>query len=637
MGVEILFNKFPISQLINVLYVKTNIFPNRTINSLSIPNRNGEIFQNVNFGSREIEVGFTVIKDWFPTFDGTQMFDSEFQQYVRSIGFYLATDAPAELIISNEVSKKYYAIVSSVDLERTLQVGQGTIVFHCSDPFAYSTEEKVFEAVNNQLTIKNTGTIISYPTFETTFTRDATNLSIVSNQGIVQIGNPDSSGKQNEAINPDILVDTCSSVSDWYAGSPTMLAVGQTPNHYHIDSNLGLMSQDGCLVLNAEPTVEEIEEGTVHGYTGGFFLKNLDEPLDYWKTKMWYKFSSRQNINTESEAANQMGIIVLTCYDSNNKILAQYVMHDSTENYEYNVPSEYIGTTLGWQGTAQLKKPTNKRYTAQVADEEELPKGANVIYRTEVPEYKLTVKTTTAPIKQKASDSAKTIMTVPKGTVLIEKRSVGSTKYFEVYLNDAKTSIGYIKNSYVTQEENGTLKTVTYELPSYPDSGCRWDDFWGSIAIEKKPYTKSGKGNVWVFTLLKQKWGVSHVIEKQVKTFNDSTGTKFTDNGKLAKIGIYMGTKENAPIVKSLGVHELRVTKYDTESASKVELIANAGDTITVDCNAGEVLKNGEPFMEHVNVGSDFFGVPAMTASSIHIVTDDKNATTEAKLTERYI
>ena len=636
MAVEILFNKFLISQLINVKYVKTNIFPNRTVNSLAVPNRNGEIFQNVNFGSREIEVGFTIIQEYRPTFDGSQVFDSRFQQYVRSIGFYLATDEPAELIISNEPTKMYYAVVSSVDLDRTLQVGEGTIIFHCSDPFAYSVDEKTFEVVNGQTTIKNLGTVVSYPTFDVTFSKPATNLSVVSNQGIVQIGNPDSSGKQDQATNPDIMVDTCSSVSGWYAGSSTMLSVGQSPSKYHIDSNLGLMAQNGFLVLNAEPTVEDFEEGTIHGYTGGFFLKNMPEALDYWKTKMWFKFSSRQNANTESQAADQMGIIALTCYDTNNKILAQFLLYDSNENYEYNVPAEYIGTTLGWQGTAQLKKPTMKTYTAQVASEEELPKGANVLYEAEIKQYKLTVKTSTAPIKQSASDSAKTIMTVPKGTILIEKRSVGTTKYFEVYLNEAKTATGYIKNNYVTQEETDPIKTITYELPSYPSSGCRWDDFWGSIAIEKKPY-KNGKGNTWVFTLLKQKWGLSHVIEKQVKTYYDPTGTKFTDNGKLAKIGIYMGTKEKQPMVKAMGVHQISVTKYDTEKEDGVELIANAGDTITVDCNNGEVLKNGEPFMEHVNVGSDFFGIPPMTASSIHIVTDDENATTEAKLTERFI
>ena len=637
MAIEILFNKFLLTQLINVKELKRFPYPSRNISTLAIPNRNGEIFQSAIFGSGNIEVTFNLIKEYRPTFDGSAVYDSEFMNYIRSLAFYLSTDEPAQLIISDEPNKFYYAICESVDLERTMRYGEGTIVFRCVDPFAYSLEEKIFEAVDGSVKIQNFGTVVAYPIFETTLKESITNLSVVSSQGVVQIGNPDKSNQQSQATNPDILVDTCSTVSDWYAGNSTMLSVGQTPNHYHIDSNLGLMSQDGCLVLNAEPTVEEIEEGTIHGYTGGFFLKNLDEPLDYWKTKMWYKFSSRQNINTESEAADQMGIIVLTCYDTNNKILSQFVMHDSNENYEYNVPSEYIGTTLGWQGTAQLKKPTNKRYTAQVAEEEELPKGANVIYRTEVTEYKLTVKTSTAPIKASASDSAKTIMTVPRGAILIEKRSVGSTKYFEVYLNEAKTTTGYIKNSYVTQEENGTIKTVTYELPSYPDSGCRWDDFWGSIAIEKKPYTKTGTGNVWVFTLLKQKWGLSQVIEKQVKTFNDPTGTKFTDNGKLAKIGIYMGTKENAPIIKSLGVHELRVTKYDQTKTSGVELIGNAGDTITIDCNSGEVLKNGEPFMEHVNVGSDFFGVPPMTESSVHIVTDDPNAETIAKLTERYI
>ena len=291
MAIEMKFNDFLITQLINITEVKKSPYPDRTINSISIPNRNGEIFQNATFGTRTIEVSYNVIKEYRPTFDGTQVYDSEFNNYIRSLVFYLTTDEPAKLIFSDEPNKFFYAICESIDLDRTMQLGEGTIRFRCSDPFAYALDEKTFEVVDKKAAVMNYGTATSYPIFTTTFTQDATTLTIISNQGIVQIGDSNNAGNQEKANNKDILLDTCDSVTGWVNGSETILAIGGTAGAYHIDNNLGLTTITGNLMLNQAPTVEAVEEGKTIGYTGGFFIKNLPESAKYWKVKEHFNYS----------------------------------------------------------------------------------------------------------------------------------------------------------------------------------------------------------------------------------------------------------------------------------------------------------------------------------------------------------
>ena len=644
MAIEMKFNNFLITQLINIVEVIRNPFPKRTINNLSIPSRNGEIFQNAYFGSGEIEIKYNIVKEYRPTFDGTQIYDSQFNNYVRSLAFYLNTDEPAPLILSDEPNKFYYAICESIDIERTMQYGEGSMKFICADPFAYALEEKVFDVENKNVSIENYGTALSYPTFETTFTKNATNLTIVSTQGIVQIGDVESAGKENKAVNTTLLLDTCDTVSSWIAGSQTMLSLTATRNKFFVDPEVGLMTTNGNLMLNVDPTVDEenIDENGEIGYTGGYFIKNLSEPANYWRVKEHFNFSSRKSLNDNSLVPEQMGCIAIIGYDVNNAVLFDFIMHDNTETYEYNVPSLYLGaSTLVWQGKAtKMAKGTTKRYANVVItdDEWELPKNANLIMETETKYYTLTTVIDKAPIRNKPSDSGAVITAVPKGSTFVEKRSVTGTKYFEIYLTEDKTTTGYIKNSFVNQEDGGTYKTVTYEETTYPTSGGKWDDFSGSITIECKPYSARGTGRVWKATLWKNKWGTGKVEQSYSKTWYDPTGGAYTNAGALAKIGIFLGTKEQAEMVYNTAVRQIEITKYpDVSTDDDVYLIAKAGDTIEVDCGEGMVYKNGEPFMEEVDVGSDFFGVPPMTKSDVKVITDDANSTTKVTIRERYI
>ena len=642
MGIQIKYNDFLITQLFDVLEVKRNPFPNRTINSLSIPNRNGEIFQNATFGSKEIEVSFIVRKEYRASFDGTKVYDSEFNNYIRSLSFYLATDEPAKLVFSDEPNKFYWAIVESIDLQRTLHVGEGTLRFICSDPLAYSIEEKYFTAVNQDVKVENFGTFITYPKFSTTFTKDVTSLTVISNQGVIQIGDSNNVGKQGEAINKDIIMDTCDSVTGWYAGSETILALGGSPNKYHIDSNLGLTVNTGNLMLNQAPTAEIPEGETSHGYTGGFFIKNLPEPAKYWKVKEHFNFSSRNSLQNNSLQPEQMGCIALVGYDINNKVLFNFIMADNLNLYECNVPFFYLGQdNLLWdERLKKLKAGTTKRYANKVITDENwtLPENANLIMETEVKAYSLTAKADKCPIYSRPVLGSKLITAVPKGSTFVEKRSVPNRPFFEVYLTDDKTTTGYMYNKDVIQSENGSFKTVTYEETVYSTSGGRWDDFSGSITVECIPYSKRGTGRVWKMTLWKNKWGTGHIEQAYSKTWYDPEGTRFTDAGDLAKIGIYMATKEDADMVKNTAIRQLQVVKYNSNATDDdFNLIASKGDTIEIDCDAGTVTKNGEPFMENVDVGSDFFGIPPMTQSNIKVISDDTEADTEVSLRERYI
>lgn len=68
-----------------------------------------------------------------------------------------------------------YAVVDGgIDMEQIINYGSGTISFICHDPIAYSKEEKIFTASeDNVLTIENKGTAFTSPLINVSFGQDA--------------------------------------------------------------------------------------------------------------------------------------------------------------------------------------------------------------------------------------------------------------------------------------------------------------------------------------------------------------------------------------------------------------------------------------------------------------------------------
>jgi predicted phage tail component-like protein len=151
-------------------YIKRPFLPPVTVPTMEIPRKAGVISLPRNeIGSVEIIIGVTMM--------GVSNVD--IRQRVRALSAFLIKQTDQDLIISDEIDKKYIARFngSGNELEELAYTGAGELTFTCFDPFAYSINEKTQLIVGTQMDFVNTGTAAAYPklriapTVESTFIR----------------------------------------------------------------------------------------------------------------------------------------------------------------------------------------------------------------------------------------------------------------------------------------------------------------------------------------------------------------------------------------------------------------------------------------------------------------------------------
>ena len=128
-------------------------------------------------------------------------------------------------------------------------------------------------------------------------------------------------------------------------------------------------------------------------------------------------------------------------------------------------------------------------------------------------------------------------------------------------------------------------------------------EFTGWFTIERK--TVNGKQN-WFAKVEKV-----DSSGKVVRTINTQTLCGNYPTGNLNNIVIFIGGYNNEPTVDCMNVNEVYVTNLSEPPQPKqVEPSFRAGDELVIDHKTQKVYKNGKPFMEKLDIGSQFFEVP---------------------------
>lgn len=629
---EMLFNNYLITQLINITNVSKSPIGEQIINSIAITGRNGEIFQNRTLGTKSIEVEYYLKADYRPN----NLAPSEFQKVVKALAFYLTNnDAPAKLIFSDDPKNYYLAMVESFDIERLLSIGQGKISFKCFSPYTYSLEPKFFTDNNGTLTLENKGTASTYPTFSITLGSKATHLSVISPNGVVQIGNPNGIHEGVSASNSRIHWDNSTSAEKIYQGSSSLLVADRV-----IESDIAMISDGYAIRLNADPQGEE-NSGKYHGQ---FYMTNLDKlPTNkYWSASVYFTFSSRQKYdNATGSAPEQQGIIEFTFYDQNNTRLGTFSMRDYYDNFEHNIPFWYAGDgTHLWSEKGTLGATKNKVYSQHFDSLSDVPENATILSDFQIPKYKITTLYNGTPFYTSNSVRSKQITKLAAGSTFEYKTETRG--WYAVYANSEKTQVWWVESKHCTKESDGTITSVTYSVPVNGASQGNWNDFTGNFTLERIKHS-NGTGSIWRFSLHKRVGtdsGGNHspVVHSFYKNIYDPED-KYCFGGKLAKVGIFIGTYQNAPIVKratydGMIVRDV-VDSSDFNGDELFKYIGDSGDTIIVNCEEQMVYKNGVEFMDMVDVGSEFFDIPAYTSSQVKIITDATSQETTAEIIER--
>lgn len=139
------------------------------VNEKKIPGIDGASYTGSEIGSRDIEVTYRLCA---PMLEARQIRMNKLNSLLKA--------REAQLIFADELDK--YFIASSAEADGS------KIVFHCSDPFKYSTTEKAIPITGNTLTITNNGTVSASVRYEIKLNKENGYLGIASNQGAMEFG-----------------------------------------------------------------------------------------------------------------------------------------------------------------------------------------------------------------------------------------------------------------------------------------------------------------------------------------------------------------------------------------------------------------------------------------------------------------
>ena len=636
---EMFYNGFLVTQIINITDVRRPVIGDRILNAIQAPNRNGEIFHSSYFGTKTIEVSFYMKYDYRADVNSA----SEFQQTVNSLAFYLCGNKePAPLIFSDQPDKYYLAVVESIDLEQLLSIGQGTIIFKCFSPYLYAKETDAFNGSGGIITITNDATASCYPVFETRLTTATKYILYSSSNGTIQIGRTETDSEEAiiEAINPKVYQDNCASTANWYAGSSTLLS-----SKMKVDSAVSIVSSGQGLRLNKNPDGEGRENDGY--YYGGWLMTNLPIQPEFWQCKLYFKMKSQPttNVQVSGDSPKQKGIIHMALFDANNNILTQFNMRDIYYNHEFNIPAWFDGKgkQLYWDEEVTNSSSSSTKVTDNVKSLSELPKNATILSKSEFTIYRAEVKWNGTPIYKEKNESGAIYYKTGTGTKFIIASN--DATWCRIYLDNTKTTTGFLLMKHINKVADHNEFLVTYTVPASGGTG-KWDDFVGTVVLERRKHS-SNKGCMWNMYLYKKKgndsWNGDVELRKTLELYDSSNS--YTAGGALAKIGVYIGAYQSAEPPQVMTFDDLVVSELKSESQIEQEkeeaitfsYIGDAGDIIKVDCGEQMVYNNGEPIMHFVDVGSEFFDIDAFSATSVKVTSDDTGATTTATIQKRYL
>lgn len=136
--------------------ISRSILPPVSVETITIPRRAGAYPVYSSLGIRTFSIDVTLLADSY----------ENFRLYIRDIASWLYQDQDTMLTFSDEPDVYYLARLSgSTELDEIFEMGEGTLTFIASDPFAYSVNEKnlLFSDFVNGTTYTNEGTYLTFP------------------------------------------------------------------------------------------------------------------------------------------------------------------------------------------------------------------------------------------------------------------------------------------------------------------------------------------------------------------------------------------------------------------------------------------------------------------------------------------
>lgn len=668
-GYGVIFNDIPLHDYILITGIERSLLPPRTNLSKSIPSMYGGHYLGHTYGVREVKIkGFLEAST----------------QEERNEGLYFLADilnvnSPAKVITSDDPDKYFFAVPDKINQERFTYNEEIEIVLKCYDVYKYALEDDFFQPNEKKVVeVVNGGSVEAYPITSIEFSSNAYFVQCTSYTGeTVLIGQRPSIDKPNSTGNTDALSDPCESMANWLpagnvvesgyqvSGSGQVNAggfgiicndFGTSSTGWHgvaLRRNIGSNVKDFLVEL----TMEHNSRGDVKGTGAG-----TSAPVTSAKYTITADPSLRvrQARNTSSTILTKIpkGKVVEVTDIQNNwgKVTYDnktgYIHMDYTKKYVEPVVETYslkatanVNVRSG-AGTSHKILTTAKKGSTATAKSNETVNGW---YKVTVngktgytsSKYWTKTKTTTRGAKATTDPSAENRI----GRIEVYGFGQNQERLFRCVLRDSEEWYEYtqpeifIGSTKVLDDGKATPtpktktetdkdgKTTTTQI----DSGRHgdWNEFYGKFIVKRE--TNSNGQQAWKVSVEKYENG------KTVKTLTSNTLINSNyPTANLNHIVVWYGQWKDSPVVDVMSLNHVTVKNLVPYKPEENRPIFRRGDELTINHDTNKVYLNGRPYMEDLDIGSQFFSVPT-GASAFVFATDDANADIEVGLTKRYL
>lgn len=609
--------------------------PEHDLITKTINGRNGDIFFSGRDKSREIKLTFNV----------RTTSAEDYTQTINDLKDCFKTKEPARLYLGTE-DRYINAIVETYDYSDVFVAehsyyGEGEVNFYCADPYFYKGDMKVYDELS-QDELDNEGDVETYPKIAVEFSEASTFLQIDSDNGSILLGNYPKVGLEATTAEKLIVSEKCESLSAW-------TSVGNVVDEGSTGDTL-IVGSGGSIF---EPNITS----TSDGWHGACYRRNLPENTknfevtgyflfysDYWDSNgggsstsgsNQYKITANPSLNIRSGRGTSYKKLGSIPY---GKIVTITDISGGWGKVTYNGITGYCSMTYArrqattsytHKTTANLNMRSGRgtKYKIKLT----IPKGTKLKV-TDIQNGwgKTTYKSTTGYVRTSYLDklaSSSAITIIGKDTdEKAEENKADSAKMglLELYGFDSQNNKLFkcqlLDNNYYYKHTTpsiyiGSTKVLT-DATSCPapktkkdddgnkikidsgDSGSAWNHFYGNFNIKRVNGT-------WRVKLNRRNY--NNEITKTIMADN-LTNSKYP-TGDLAYIVIYMAGY-GSYTVQNMAMNTLYVTNHTPETPEEFnQIIFEAGDIVNIDCENNTVTKNGENYMQYLDIGSTFFAL----------------------------
>ena len=607
--------------------------PEHDLITKTINGRNGDLFFYGRDKGREITLTFNV----------RTTNAEDYTQTTNDLKQCFKTKEPAKLYMGTE-DRYINAIVetynySDVFIAEHSYYGEGEIKFYCADPYFYSGDLKVYDELSEE-ELDNEGDVETYPKISVEFSEPSTFLQVDSDNGSILLGSYPKVGIENATAEKTIVNDQCESLSNWTSAG-SVIDEGATGDTL-------VISEGGSMFV---PNITSSGDG----WHGACYRMNLPENVknfeilsavlfysDYWDVNgggsgstgsNQYKITANPTLNIRSGRGTgykKLGsipygkIVTVTDISSGwgkvtyNGITGYasmtYMKKIATSSYNYKTTANLhmrSGRGTKYKILITIPKGTSLNITNIVGNWGKTTYGGKTgyVYMTYV--TKLASSSAITVVGKDTSDKAEENTADSSKMGLLELYGFDSqnNKLFKCQLLDNNyyymhtTPSMYIGSTKVltdatscpapktkTDEDGNKIKIDSGE------SGSAWNHFYGNFNVKRVDGTWRVKVN---------RRDSNDKITKTIMADN-LTNSKYP-TGDLAYIVIYMAGYGSYPI-QNMAMTTMCVTNHTPETPEEYnQIIFESGDIVNIDCENNTVTKNGENFMQYLDIGSTFF------------------------------